>query len=73
MYVMQAFFSTSPKKLKDEKTQNSRKKTQSTKFKVSANLVRINAEKQLHDIVGLPSILCFHCDVSDVLSSRLVW
>ena len=35
----QAFFSTSPKKLKDEKTQNS-----STKLKVSANLVKTIVE-----------------------------
>ena len=35
------FFSTLLKKLKDEKTQNS-----STKLKVSANLIKINAENK---------------------------
>ena len=35
--LVQALFSTSPRKLKDEKTQNS---------KVSANMVKINAENK---------------------------
>ena len=39
--LVQAFFSTSAKKLKDEKTQNS-----STKLKVSANLVKIIPENK---------------------------
>ena len=39
--LTQAFFSTSPRKLKDEKTQNSRKK-----LKVLANLVKINTENK---------------------------